>query len=170
MSQDSETARVLGLVHGQVCYLELPAADGARASAFYAAVFGWDTEEHAPDFVAPGLIGQWLPGRPPAPDAGPMLWLHVSDMDESLKRVTAHGGEILESPSPDGPERTLATILDPEGNPIGLASHTQPPIRLSCAVTPRRTASGVTAHDKAARFRFRRNGHREAALRFCGYM
>jgi len=28
---------------------------------------------------------------------------------------------------PDGPTRTLATILDPEGNPIGLASHAVAP-------------------------------------------
>jgi predicted enzyme related to lactoylglutathione lyase len=56
-----------------------------------------------------------------------MIWLHVADMDETLKRVTAHGGKISEPPSPDGPERTLATILDPEGNPIGLASHALAP-------------------------------------------
>ena len=123
MSEDSQTARVLSLAHGQVCYLQLPAADGARAAAFYAAVFRWEIEEHAPDFVPPGLIGQWVPGRPPAPEAGPILWLHVSDMDETLERVTAYGGEILEPPSPDGPERTLATIGDPEGNLIGLAAH-----------------------------------------------
>jgi uncharacterized protein len=127
MPQDSETARALGLAHGQVCYLQLPAADGARAAAFYAAVFGWEIEEHAPDFVAPGLIGQWVPGRPAAPEAGPMLWLHVSDLGETLARVTAHGGKILEPPSPDGPDRTLATIEDPEGNPLGLAAHAPPP-------------------------------------------
>ena len=40
-----------------------------------------------------------------------MIWLHVADMDETLKRVTAHGGKISEPPSPDGPERTLATIM-----------------------------------------------------------
>ncbi len=126
MSQDSEASRVLSLVHGQVCYLQLPAASAPRAAAFYAAVFGWDIEEHAPDFVAPGLIGQWVPGRPPAPAAGPMIWLHVTDMDETLRQVTAHGGQILEPPSPDGPVRTLATITDPEGNPIGLAGHAPP--------------------------------------------
>ncbi len=127
MSEDSETSRVLSLAHGQVCYLQLPAVSSTRAAAFYAAVFGWDVEEHAPDFVAPGLIGQWVEGRPPAAESGPMLWLHVADMPETLKRVTAHGGEISEPPTPDGPERTLATILDPEGNPIGLAGHAPPP-------------------------------------------
>jgi predicted enzyme related to lactoylglutathione lyase len=125
-SQDHETARVAALVHGQLCYLQLPAVDGTRAAAFYQAVFGWNIEEHAPDFEAPGLIGQWVEGRPPAQDAGPMIWLQVADMDGTLKQVTAHGGQLLEPPSPDGPDRTLATITDPEGNPIGLAAHTVP--------------------------------------------
>jgi predicted enzyme related to lactoylglutathione lyase len=125
-TQPPEADRVARLVHGQLCYLQLPAANAPRAAAFYHAVFGWDIEEHAPDFVAPGLIGQWVEGRPPTHDAGPMLWLQVADMDETLKQVTAHGGQILEPPSPDGPTRTLATILDPEGNPIGLAAHTAP--------------------------------------------
>jgi predicted enzyme related to lactoylglutathione lyase len=55
-----------------------------------------------------------------------MIWIHAADMDRTLERVTTHGGQILEPPSPDGPTRTLATILDPEGNPIGLASHASP--------------------------------------------
>jgi predicted enzyme related to lactoylglutathione lyase len=123
MPQDSETARSLGLAHGQVCYLQLPAADRNRAAAFYRAVFGWQTEAHHPDFEAPGLIGQWVEGRPPARDAGPVIWLAVADMDETLEQVTRHGGQILEPPAPDGPTRILATIADPEGNPIGLAGH-----------------------------------------------
>ena len=52
-----------------------------------------------------------------------MIWIHVADMAETLDQVTRHGGEILEPPAPDGPTRTLATITDPEGNPIGLAGH-----------------------------------------------
>ncbi len=127
MTQDSEADRVLGLVHGQVCYLQLPAANRERAATFYQAVFGWHIEAHYPDFEAPGLIGQWVEGRPPARDAGPMIWIHVADMAETLERVTAIGGGILEPPAPDGPTRTLATIIDPEGNPIGLAGHTPPP-------------------------------------------
>ena len=126
MTQDSEAARVLGLVHGQLCYLQLPAASSQRAAAFYQAVFGWQIEAHYPDFEAPGLIGQWVEGRPLARDAGPMIWIHA-DMAGTLERATAHGGGILEPPSPDGPTRTLATITDPEGNPIGLACDASPP-------------------------------------------
>ena len=53
-----------------------------------------------------------------------MIWIHVADLDQTLEEVTRHGGEITDPPSPDGPHRTLATIVDPEGNLIGLASHT----------------------------------------------
>ena len=126
MPQDSETARALSLAHGQVCYLQLPAADRNRAAAFYRAVFGWQTETHHPDFESPGLIGQWVEGRPPARDAGPVIWLAVADMNETLDQVTRHGGQILEPPAPDGPTRVLATIADSEGNPIGLAGHAPP--------------------------------------------
>ncbi len=126
MTQDPETARTLGLVHGQVCYLQLPAADRDRAAAFYRAVFGWQTETHHPDFDSPGLIGQWVEDRRPAPGAGPVLWLAVADMNETLGQVTRHGGQILEPPVPDGPARTLATIADSEGNPLGLVGHACP--------------------------------------------
>jgi predicted enzyme related to lactoylglutathione lyase len=122
--EDAEAARARRLVHGQVCYLQMPAVDAARAAAFYEAVFGWQTEHPYQDFESPGLIGQWVPGRPTAPDAGPMIWIHVANLAQTLEAVTKNGGEITDAPSPDGPHRTLATIVDPEGNPIGLASHT----------------------------------------------
>ena len=123
MTQDPEAARALSLVHGQVCYLQLPAVNSKRAAAFYEAVFGWDIGTHYPDFESPALIGQWVERPAASRDAGPMIWLAVADMTETLHQVTAHGGGILEPPAPDGPARTLATIIDTEGNPIGLAGH-----------------------------------------------
>jgi len=124
--EDSEAIRARSLIHGQVCYLQIPAADSTRSAAFYEAVFGWHVERPHLDFESPGLIGQWVEGRPPARDAGPMIWIHVADLGKTLERVTAHGGEVLEPPSADGPTRILATIIDPEGNPIGLAGHAPP--------------------------------------------
>ncbi len=55
-----------------------------------------------------------------------MIWIHVADLDATLASVTAHGGQVLEPPAPDGPTRTLATIRDPEGNAVGLAAHAAP--------------------------------------------
>jgi 2,7-dihydroxy-5-methyl-1-naphthoate 7-O-methyltransferase len=101
-------------------------AEAARAAAFYQAVFGWRTEQPYQDFESPGLIGQWVRERPPARDADPMIWIHVADLDQTLARVAEHGGEIIDPPSPDGPVRTLATIVDPEGNPVGLVGHAPP--------------------------------------------
>jgi uncharacterized protein len=121
-----ELERASALVHGQVCYLQIPADDSKRAAEFYAAVFGWDIDAHSPDFTVPGspvLIGQWVEDRPPARDGGPLLWIHVADMTATLERVSAHGGEVIASPVPDGPVRMLATILDPAGNPVGLVGH-----------------------------------------------
>jgi len=60
MAQDSQAA--LGLAHGQVCYLQLPAASSQRAAEFYQAVFGWQTGTHYPDFEVPSPAGQRLIG------------------------------------------------------------------------------------------------------------
>jgi predicted enzyme related to lactoylglutathione lyase len=129
--EDAGAVRARRLVHGQVCYLQMPAVDSARSAAFYEAVFGWQTGHPYQDFESPGLIGQWVESRPPSPDAGPMIWIHVANLDETLERVVTRGGEVIDPPSPDGPNRTLATILDPEGNSIGLASHTAREERLT---------------------------------------
>ena len=142
--EDAEAARARSLVHGQVCYLQMPAVDGTRSAAFYEVVFGWQTEHPYQDFTSPGLIGQWVQGRPPAQDAGPMIWIHVAHLDETLERVVTHGGEIIDPPSPDGPTRTLATILDPEGNPIGLASHSSP--HLAEPATPSLSRASDSPH------------------------
>jgi predicted enzyme related to lactoylglutathione lyase len=47
-------------------------------------------------------------------------WLNVDSMLEAMKLVRAYGGEVLEHPTPDGPDRLLATVRDPAGNVIGL--------------------------------------------------
>jgi predicted enzyme related to lactoylglutathione lyase len=109
-----------GLVHGQLSYLQIPAVDPMQSAAFYEKVFGWQIERPYASFVAPGLIGQWVDDRRPAPGAGLMGWWHVDDIESTLQLARANGGEVLEPPSPDGPTRTLATIRDPGGNPIGL--------------------------------------------------
>jgi predicted enzyme related to lactoylglutathione lyase len=56
-----------------------------------------------------------------------VIWIHVADLDQALGLVAAHGGTVASPPEPDGPSRTLATILDSEGNPVGLAAHAPPP-------------------------------------------
>ena len=121
-NDDAEEGRVGGMKRGQVCYLQIPALDLMKSAEFYEKVFGWQIERPYPSFESPGLIGQWVSERAPAADAGPLIWINVENIDETLASVRALGGEVIEPPSADGP-RWLATIRDPAGNVIGVAQH-----------------------------------------------
>ena len=121
-NDEAESARASGMRHGEICYLQIPALDLMRSAAFYEIIFRWKIERPYPSFEAPGLIGQWVNDRAPAPDAGPLLWINVDRIDDILELVRTNGGEVIEAPSPDGP-RWLATIRDPAGNVLGIAQH-----------------------------------------------
>jgi uncharacterized protein len=108
------------LAHGQLCYLQIPATDQWQSAEFYEKVFGWRIERPYPSFEAPALIGQWVDDRPPAPDAGPLLWINVSHIDATLELVAASGGDVLEPPYLDDGVRWLASIRDPAGNKVGV--------------------------------------------------
>ena len=111
------------LVHGELCYLQIPAADVAATASFYEAVFGWKVELGYASFEAPGMIGQFTTDRAPAGDGGILGWIHVERIEAALALVREHGGEPLEEPYADGPVRTLATVRDPGGNVIGVVEH-----------------------------------------------
>jgi uncharacterized protein len=115
-----EADQSLRPVPGQLSYLQIPAINVQKSAEFYARVFGWHVDHPHPGFLAPGLIGQWVTDRPPTRDAGLLPWLNVDDIHEAMKLVRAHGGEVLEHPTPDGPDRLLATVRDPAGNVVGL--------------------------------------------------
>jgi predicted enzyme related to lactoylglutathione lyase/catechol 2,3-dioxygenase-like lactoylglutathione lyase family enzyme len=108
-------------VHGQVVYLQMPAADPAASAVFYEAVFGWSVDPERGRFEAPGIIGEWTTGRLPARDAGPVVWVLAEALWSVLDRITAHGGRVVGRPEPDGGERYLVECDDPAGNRIGVA-------------------------------------------------
>ena len=121
-SEDAHPGNERALAVGQLCYLQIPALDVMTSAAFYEKIFGWKIERPYPSFEAPGLIGQWVSDRPPAPEAGLLAWINVDGIDDVLERVRASGGEVIEPPYPDGP-RQLATIRDPAGNVLGIVQH-----------------------------------------------
>jgi uncharacterized protein len=121
-NDEAQAARVSGMRDGQICYLQIPALDLMKSAEFYEKVFGWRIERPYPSFESPGLIGQWVTDRAPAPNAGPLIWINVSRIDDTLESVRSSGGEFIEPPSPDGP-RWLATIRDPAGNVLGIVQH-----------------------------------------------
>jgi predicted enzyme related to lactoylglutathione lyase len=123
MSEPQEqSTSIPGLVRGQLCYLQIPALDITTSARFYERIFGWTVDPPDGGFEAPGLIGQWITDRPPAPDAGLVGWIHVPDVRHTLEGARAAGAELRDSPVPDGP-RLLASFVDPAGNLIGIVQH-----------------------------------------------
>ena len=157
--QDQATS-IPGLEPGQLCYLQIPALDITASARFYERLFGWEVDPPEAGFEAPGLIGQWVTDRPPAPDAGPVGWINVADVGRALKDAQAAGATPREGPLPDGP-RLLASFTDPAGNLVGIVSHdpgapveqaeAAAPARLDnrtmpdCAVIPQLVYDDVTA-------------------------
>jgi predicted enzyme related to lactoylglutathione lyase len=117
-----QTTPIPGLAPGQLCYLQIPALDVTTSARFYERVFGWQVSPPEAGFEAPALIGQWITDRPPAPDAGPVGWIHVADVRRTLEDAQAAGATLREGPMPDGP-RLLASFIDPAGNLVGIVQH-----------------------------------------------
>ncbi len=119
--EDQPAAR---FAHGQLVYLQIPAIDIVTSARFYQRVLGWRVGADGSDsgFEAPGLIGQWITDRPAAPDAGPVMWIHVDDVARTLAAAQDAGGALRQEPTPDGP-RLLASFSDPAGNLVGIAAH-----------------------------------------------
>jgi predicted enzyme related to lactoylglutathione lyase len=110
--------------HGGLSYLEIPATDLRRSAAFYEQVLGWKVEWRSSDDprLADGtghLIGRWVTGRTIAREPGLLPYMYVDRIDDAVARVTAHGGEVVRAPYPEG-NLWVATVRDPAGNMIGL--------------------------------------------------
>ena len=117
---DHAPAARTGPARGEVAYLQIPAKNVTQSAEFYEHVFGWQVEQPNPSFEAPNLIGQWVTDRAAAGDGGMLAWIHVDNIQVALEMVRSDGGEVLEQPVADGPQRLLATIRDPAGNVVGI--------------------------------------------------
>jgi hypothetical protein len=122
----------------KVSWFEMPADDIARASAFYGTVFGWATppmgsdaafaltvaaDENGNPTEAGGINGGFHK-RQGASDAGPVIHIHVDDIDAKLKEVKAAGGQVIQ-PRTDIAEYGLSMALfsDTEGNVMGIYNY-----------------------------------------------
>jgi len=110
-----------------VCYLQIPAVDVHQSADFYEKVFGWnirsrDSDHPRFDDAAGHVSRAWFTGRVPSREAGLIVSVWVGDIDATLARVTANGGEAFETPQPDAAGSTclIANFRDPAGNLIGL--------------------------------------------------
>jgi predicted enzyme related to lactoylglutathione lyase len=125
----------------------LHATDGARAKAFYGAVFGWQEEPFGPPeaqmtlWRLPGYVGG-EPQQPVPPDvvavmapagdgaaAVPPHWnvnLRVQDADATCEQAASLGGQVLMAPF-DTPGFRNAVVADPEGAVFSISQLTAGP-------------------------------------------
>jgi uncharacterized protein len=119
-----------------VVHFEMPALDRARMAKFYESAFGWtyqflgnemgnyvtvqtaETDENRM-ITRPGAInGGFYPVEPSAQLPAPSLVIAVENINESIKLITASGGNILGEPSDIPGIGKFAAFLDTEGNRV----------------------------------------------------
>jgi uncharacterized glyoxalase superfamily protein PhnB len=81
---------------GDVGYITLEVADGARAKRFFESLFGWNVAQgHEPDsfHIASITPPSGIHGRPGDPEV--RLYFRVDDLEVAAARVRELGGEVL---------------------------------------------------------------------------
>ena len=110
--------------NGKVCYIEMPATDIPRSVEFYRNVFDWNIRRRSDGAFAfddgvGEVSGAWVKGRPASGQPGLLIYIMVDSVEDTVKRVEANGGEIVQPVGADAPEIT-ARFRDTEGNVLGL--------------------------------------------------
>jgi uncharacterized protein len=109
---------------GAITYMHIPADDVRGAAAFYRDVFGWNInnpDSDRPSFDDAGgyLSGAWTSEHVTATEPGLLPYIYVDHVEETVRRILAHGGAIVTDPFPEG-LLTVAIFRDPAGNVMGL--------------------------------------------------
>ena len=100
-----------------------PVSDVAAAKAVYAALLGVAPQVDGPFYVGFEAGGQHIglvPGGGPQAMTSPVAYWHVPDIEAKLAEVTAAGATVKEPAHDVGGGRLVATVLDPDGNVLGL--------------------------------------------------
>lgn len=121
----------------KVVHFEVPADDLGRAKDFYGSVFGWDLntmsmgegeyttvtttaiDEQSRMPTEPGGINGGLMQR--SSDVGtPVITVQVDGIDDSIKKIEAAGGSVVQPRTPIPDMGAFAYFKDSEGNLMGL--------------------------------------------------
>ncbi|MEV0234864.1 VOC family protein [Nonomuraea sp. NPDC050786] len=100
-----------------------PVSDLAKAKAVYAALFGIPPQVESSYYVGFELGGQHIglvPGGGPQGMTSPVVYWHVPDIEAKLAELTAAGATVKEAAHEVGAGRVVATVIDLDGNVLGL--------------------------------------------------
>jgi predicted enzyme related to lactoylglutathione lyase len=100
-----------------------PVSDLDRAKAVFGAILGTEPVVDAPYYVQFDADGQAI-GLDPHGAAkgmtGPVAYWHVSDIHTTVAALVEAGAQEREPAHDVGGGRLIATLIDADGNPIGL--------------------------------------------------
>ncbi|MGH7579440.1 MAG: VOC family protein [Gemmatimonadales bacterium] len=119
-----------------IVHFEIPADQPERAAKFYRELFGWDINR----WENPGGIEYWMVGTVPTdaegrpvrqgvngglmprmyPGQGPVNYISVEDLDESVAKAERLGAKVLMGRTPVPGMGWFAQLSDTEGNTIAL--------------------------------------------------
>ncbi len=100
-----------------------PVSDLETAKKVYTALLGIEPQTDSTYYVGYDVAGQHIglvPGGGPQGMTSPVAYWHVSDIEAKLAEVTAAGATVKEPPRDVGGGRLVATVVDPDGNVLGL--------------------------------------------------
>jgi predicted enzyme related to lactoylglutathione lyase len=100
-----------------------PVSDIEKAKAVYSALLGLEPQTDSPYYVGFDVAGQHiglLPGGGPQGLTSPVAYWHVDDIEAKLAEVTAAGATVKDSPNEVGGGRVVASVIDADGNVLGL--------------------------------------------------
>ena len=113
------------MAHGDITHIDIPVSDTERATGFYQAIFGWQIAEipgyegypmwQAPNKISGGGLAPRSEGF-----AQPRSYVEVDSIEDTLAKVTAQGGTVLQGKEPISETSWWAIFEDPDGNTIGL--------------------------------------------------
>ena len=100
-----------------------PVSDVDKAKVVYAALLGVEPSADSAYYVGFDVAGQHiglLPGGGPQGLTSPVAYWHVDDIEATIAAVTAAGATVKDAPNEVGGGRVVASIVDPDGNVLGL--------------------------------------------------
>ena len=98
-------------------------SDVEKAKAIYTALLGVAPSADSAYYVGYDVAGQHiglLPGGGPQGLTAPVAYWHVGDIEAKLAEVTAAGATVNDAATEVGGGRVVASVVDPDGNVLGL--------------------------------------------------
>ncbi len=100
-----------------------PVKDLAQAKALYNQLLGVEPLMDEPYYVGYRVAGQDIGLDPTGHQkgmTGPLAYWHVDNIEATLQALLAAGAEAQQPISDVGGGKLIASVKDPDGNPIGL--------------------------------------------------